>query len=205
MFDFDDHGLGDMEGWALWRLGPESGRGGGAVGGGLSFPTGKDSPRTLTSENVFFGVGDYSFLASIEGYRRLTENLQLFGLLRYRFPLGSGDDGYRFGDDLGWTGIIRWHPRGGPVGLMLGLSGQHLDQDEQNGEPVESRGGRMHHASVGVNVPLGGGVMLSALSQWLVEQDVRGDQLLAPWQIIAGLTWSWGAHEHAEGHEDGEK
>ena len=205
MIDFDDHGLGDVEGWALWRLGPEEGRGGGAVGGGLSFPTGKDSPSSLTSENIFFGVGNYSLLASIEGYRRIPGNLHLYGLLRYRAPLGAGDDGYRFGDDLGWVANLRWRPRNGPVGLLIGLSGQHRDQDEQNGLPVDNRGGRVHYASLGGTVSLGGGVTLSAISQWLVEQDVLGDQLLAPWQIVTALTFSWGSHEHEDDPQHDEK
>jgi hypothetical protein len=201
-FDFDGSGLGDIEGWALWRLGPEGGRSGGVVGGGLAFPTGKSVPRALTNENVFFGVGNYSLLASIEGHHQLGGSLQVFGLVRYRLPLGAGNDGYRFGDDLGWTTILRWQPRGGPLGLTVGISGQHLGVDEQNGAPVPNRGGRLHYASVGASIPLGGRVTLSALSQWLVEQDVRGDQLLAPWQMVTGLTWSWGAHEHSEGHEE---
>jgi len=196
--NFNDAGLGDIQVGANWRLGAEGKRFGGAVGGGLALPTGDDAQSGLTSENVVFGAGDFSLLASVEGFRRLATDWTVFGLARYRRPLGAGDDDYRFGDDIGWVSSVRWQVRGGPVSLMSTLSGQHLGRDHQHGASVDSRGGRMHHAGVGVGFPVGGGLSGSLLAQRLIEKDVRGDQLLAEWQFIVGLNWTWGSHEHGE-------
>lgn len=199
-FQFEGNGMGDVEAWGLWRLGAEEGQGGGAVGGGLAFPTGEDSPAALTAENVFFGVGAYSMLATVEGFRKLPAGFTVFGTARYRLPLGSGDENYRFGDDFGYSGTLTWQRENSPVGLMAGITGQHLGQDEQDGEKVDNRGGRMNYALLGASFSLGKGVTLNIVSLWLVDQDVRGDQLLAEWQAVTGLTWAWGKHEHA-GHD----
>ncbi len=201
-FEFDDQGLGDVDAWGLWRLGPEGGQGGGAVGGGLSFPTGKDAPVELTGENVFFGVGAPSLLATVEGFRQLPAGFRLFGSVRYRLPLGEGDEDYRFGDDLGYSGTVAWRRGEAPVEITAGFTGQHLKQDEQDGIKVDNRGGRMHYATLGAGFSLGRGLALNVLSMWLVEQDVRGDQLLAEWQAVTGLSWSWGRHDHADDHSE---
>jgi len=195
---FNDAGLGDIQVGALWRLGTEGKRFGGAVGGGLALPTGDDAQSGLTSENVVFGAGDFSLLTSVEGFRRLAPDWTLFGLARYRRPLGAGEANYRFGDDFGWVSSLRWQVRGGPVGAMATLSGQHLGRDDQHGAAVDSRGGRLHHTGLGVAFPVGGGLSASLLAQRLIERDVRGDQLLAEWQFTAGLNWTWGTHEHGE-------
>ncbi|MEE9218357.1 MAG: hypothetical protein V3U98_04760 [Acidobacteriota bacterium] len=198
MIDFDSSGLGDMEVWGRWGLGPELGRSGGALGFGLGLPTGRDGDPDTTDENIIFGAGDYSMLLSAEGFRKLGPAQAIFGLARYRLPLGAGSNGYRFGDDFGWAGTWQWRPRGGAVGLSLGLSGQHIDQDRQDGAPVASRGGRFHYAAAGISFPLGGKGTGGALVQRLVERSVRGDQLLSPWNFVVGYSLAWGEHTHPE-------
>jgi len=197
-FEFNGDGMGDVEAWGLWRLGPETGKGGGAIGGGLSFPTGKDSPADLTGENVFFGTGAFSLLATVEGFRQLPAGFRLFGMARYRWPTAEGDDSYRFADVFGYSGTLAWQRENSPIGLMAGITGQHLGQDEQYGVKVSNRGGRLNYASLGASVGLGKGLALNIVSLWLVDQDVRGDQLLAEWQAVTGLTWAWGKHTHPE-------
>jgi hypothetical protein len=55
----------------------------------------------------------------------------------------------------------------------------------------------MHYASAGANLALGEkGGSIGLLAQRLIEQDVRGDQLLAPYSFTAAYSFSWGAHEH---------
>ncbi|MCZ6695552.1 MAG: hypothetical protein O7A63_03330 [Acidobacteria bacterium] len=196
MVEFDSAGLGDIEAWARWGLGPEEGRGGGAVAGGLAFPTGREGDPSVTDENIVFGAGDYSLLLSVEGFRRLTSSQTLFGLARYRYPMGSGSNGYRFGDDFGWAATWRWNPGAGPIGLLLGASGQHLGRDELNGADVLSRGGRMNHLSAGVSFPAGKRTSIGLVGQHLIDQDMRGDQLLAQWNFVAAWTLAWGQHLH---------
>ncbi len=205
MFTFHGSGLGDVEAWGHWGLGPELGAHGGALGAGLALPTGRDVGSELTEINsVAFSAGELSLLLSAEGFRRLAPSHTLFGLVLYRRPLGSGPGDYRFGDSLGWSGIWRWSPERTPVSFSLGLTGQHLGQDEQAGERLPFRGGRLHYATGGVSLPLGkNGGSLSLLAQRLVERDVRGDQLLAPWNLMVGYSFSWGEHTHdGPGHDD---
>lgn len=198
-FEFSGEGLGDLELSALRRLGPEGGRGGGAFGLGLVLPTAESAPVDLVDENVFFGTGAVTLLATLEGFRRLTPAWTLFGNARYRLPLEEGDEAYRFGDDLGYQGTLSWSPGSARLGASLGLSGQHLGRDEQAGVDVDNRGGRFHYAWLGARVRLRDGLDLGLASSWLIEKDVRGDQLLARRQTTIGLAWSWGEHEHDEG------
>lgn len=196
--ELNDSGLGDVEAWGRWAVGPEMGKSGGVLAAGLAFPTGSevDDPEVV-EENIIFGAGDYSLLLSAEGFRRFGTSHTLFGIARYRYALGAGGNGYRFGDDFGWSGTWQWKPRGGPLGLTAGLSGQHLGEDRQDGAPVISRGGRLHYASGGVSFALGEkGGTIGFLAQRLIEQDVRGDQLLAPYNFTAAYTFSWGEHAH---------
>lgn len=195
-FDFQGEGLGDLEAELMWRLGPEEGRGGGAIGGGLSLPTAEDAPVDLVGENVFFGAGAVSLLVTLEGYRKLAPGLTLFGSARYRRPFDEGDEAYRFGDDLGYQGTLAWSPGEGRFGVNVGASGQHLGRDEQAGVELDNRGGRFHYASLGVRFRLREGLDLGLAGSWLVDQDVRGDQLLARQQATVGLSWSWGEHVH---------
>ena len=180
------------------RLGPEGGRGGGAVGAGLSLPTAEESPPGLVDENVFFGAGAVGLLVTLEGFRTLRPSWALFGSARYWLPLAEGDGDYRFGGDLGYQGTLAWSPGEGRLGLNLGISNQHLGHDERNGQELDDRGGRLHYASVGVRYRLREGLALGVASSWLVDRDVRGDQLLARRQATAGLVWSWGEHVHEE-------
>jgi hypothetical protein len=164
----------------------------------VAFPTGSeaDDPDVI-EENIILGAGDYSLLLSAEGFWRFGPAHTLFGIARYRYALGAGDNGYRFGDDFGWSATWQWKPRGGAFGLTAGLSGQHLGRDTQDGAPVISRGGRLHYASGGVNFALGEkGGAIDLLAQRLLEQDVRGDQLLAPYSVTAAYMFSWGEHTH---------
>ena len=195
-FSFSGEGLGDLEVEAMRRLGPEGGRGGGAIGGGLALPTAESAPVDLVGENVFFGTGATSLLMTFEGFRTLGPDLTLFGNARYRLPLDEGDDAYRFGDDFGYQGTLSWSPSGKRFGVNAGLSGQHLGQDEQAGIDLDNRGGRFHYASLGFSVSLRAGLDLGVASSWLIDQDVRGDQLLATRQATVGLAWSWGEHVH---------
>lgn len=197
MFEFDSAGLGDVEVWGTWGVGPELGRSGGALSAGLAFPTGRDADPDTVDENIVFGAGDYSLLVSAEGFRRVGPRQILFGLMLYRLPLGSGEGGYRFGEEFSWSGMWQFKPGGGPLGLSLGLSGQHFGQDEQHGAPVDSRGGRVHYLAGGLNFPLSEGGTIGLLAQHLIEQDVRGDQLLSPWNFIAGYSFAWGEHTHS--------
>ncbi len=202
LFDFEGEGLGDLEVELMRRLGPEGGRGGGAIGGGLALPTAKDAPTGLTDENVFFGAGAASLLVTLEGFRTLNPSWAIFGSARYRRPLGEGDEDYQFGDNLGYQGTLAWSSNSGRYGFNVGLSNQHLGRDEQDGLELESRGGRFHYASLGARVTLREGLSLGVASSWLVDQDVRGDQLLARRQATIGLAWSWGEHVHADPHDD---
>ena len=199
LFEFQGEGLGDLEVVGLRRLGPEAGKGGGAVGAGLALPTAESAPVDLVDENVFFGAGAVSFLATLEGYRKLGPALTLFGSARYRLPLAEGDEDYRFGEDLGYQGTLAWSRGDGRFGAHLGISGQHLGRDEQAGVELDNRGGRFYYASAGVRFPLRDGLDLGLASSWLVDQDVRGDQLLARRQTTVGLAWSWGEHVHEDG------
>jgi hypothetical protein len=198
MIEADTSGLGDVEVWGRWGLGPELGRSGGALGAGLAFPTGREGDPETVEENIVFGAGDASLLLAAEGFRRVGPQHTVFALALFRLPLGSGDGGYRFGEEFSWSGAWQWKPRGGPVGLSLGLSGQHFGQDEENGDPVESRGGRVHYAAAGLTFPLGDGGSVGLLGQYLIEQSVRGDQLLSPWNFVVGYTFAWGEHVHPE-------
>lgn len=183
------------------RLGPEGGRGGGAFGAGLSLPTAETAPVDLVGENVFFGVGAASLLATLEGFRTLNDAWSLFGSARYRLPLDEGDERYRFGDNLGYQGTLAWSSGEGRFGFNVGISSQHLGQDEQAGVKLDNRGGRFSYASLGFRYRLREGLSLGVASSWLVDQDVRGDQLLARWQMTTGLSWSWGEHTHADEDE----
>lgn len=199
LFEFQGEGLGDLELEVMRRLGPEGGRGGGAVGGGLALPTAESAPADLVDENVFFGAGAVSLLVTFEGYRRLAPALTLFGSARYRLPLAEGDEAYRFGDNLGYQGTLAWSPGEARFGINVGVSAQHLGRDEQAGVELDNRGGRFHYASLGARFRLRNGLDLGVASSWLVDQDVRGDQLLARRQTTVGLAWSWGEHVHADG------
>ncbi len=196
LFDFAGEGLGDLEVELLRRLGREGGRAGGAVGAGLALPTAESAPVGLTGENVFFGAGAVSLLATLEGYRRLGGAWTLFGSARYRRPLGEGDEAYRFGDDLGYQGTLAWSPAEGRLGVNVGARGRHLGRDEEAGVELDNRGGRFHYASLGLRLRLRDGLDLGLASSWLVDEDVRGDQLLARRQTTVGLAWSWGEHRH---------
>lgn len=201
-FEFEGEGLGDLEVELMRRLGPEGGRSGGALGAGLALPTAESAPVGLVGENVFFGAGAVSMLVTLEGYRRLAPTLTLFGSARYRLPLDEGDEAYRFGDDLGYQATLAWSRVEGRLGVNAGLSSQHLGRDEQAGAELDSRGGRLAYASLGIRYRLRDGLDLGLASSWLVDQDVRGDQLLARRQATFGLAWSWGAHEHEGEDED---
>lgn len=198
LFEFEGEGLGDLEVELVRRLGPEAGKGGGAVGLGFALPTAESAPIDLVDENVFFGAGSASLLVTVEGYRKLAAAWTLFASARYRRPLDEGDAGYRFGPDLGYQGTLAWSPTEGRFGANLGLSSQHLGRDEQFGVELDNRGGRFQYASLGVRYRLRDGLNLGLASSWLVDQDVRGDQLLARRQATIGLAWSWGEHVHDE-------
>lgn len=199
LFEFEGEGLGDLELQLMRRLGPEAGKGGGAAGLGLTLPTAESAPVDLIGSNVFFGTGAVGLLATIEGFRKMAPEWTLFGSARYRRPLGEGDESYRFGDDLGYQGTLAWGPAESRFGANLGLSGQHLGRDEQFGVELDNRGGRFHYASLGLSVSLRDGLDLGLASSWLLDQDVRGDQLLARRQTTVGLAFSWGEHVHEDG------
>lgn len=137
--------------------------------------------------------------SAVEGFRRLGSGWTLFGSARYRQPLGEGDEAYRFGDDLGIQGTVAWSPGEARYGVNAGLSSQHLGRDEQAGVEVASRGGWFRYASLGIRFRLRNGLDVGLASSWLIDQDVRGDQLLARRQATVGLAWSWGEHEHENG------
>ena len=205
LFEFEGEGLGDLEFEVMRRLGPEEARGGGAVGVGLSLPTAESAPVDLVDENVFFGAGAASLLVTLEGYRILAPGVTLFGSARYRRPLDEGDEDYLFGEDFGYQGTVAWSPGDGRFGVNVGVSSQHLGRDEQAGIELDNRGGRFQYATLGLRYRLRYGLDLGVASSWLVDQDVRGDQLLARHQATFGLAWSWGEHVHeADEHEHDE-
>jgi len=192
--EIDTAGIGDVEAWARWRLGDALARWSGVVSAGLALPTGREPEPSLADENAFFGAGNESLLLSAEAGRRVGDAGSLFILVAYRDPLGAASSGYRVSDDFAWTAAWSHAPADSRFGLVLGASGRHLGQDRENGALVESRGGRLQHLHAGLTLSAGDAGRVGFIAQYLVEQDVRGDQLLAEWNLIAtyGLRWSRG-------------
>lgn len=184
----EDEGLGDSELWGRVSLGAPLARWSGVASAGIALPTGDDPDPALADESAFFGAGASSLLLAGEAGRPLGTSGSLFFHAGYRRPLGAASSGYRVGDDASWTAAYSVTPGAGRTGVVVGLSGRHLGQDEESGAPVATRGGRLHHLQAGLTLGLGGAGRIALVARRLVEQQVRGDQLLSEWSFAASYS-----------------
>ena len=172
--------------------------------GGLGLPTGRSEGEEFALENIQFGVGDFTGIAGFEMSWLFHSTVSTFFRSQGRFVLGANRDGYRFGDafDNALGASIRVGAGGSRI--MAQVSTLHLEQDRQDGSPVISRGGRWVYGSAGVRFQAGrrGGII--GLVQRVISVDVRGDQLVSPWNLLLGYDIRIPGHRHdgAHGHPD---
>ena len=150
----------------------------------------------LTRENIQFGVGDFTGITGVEFSYLFRPTFSFYFRSQGRFVLGSNSEGYRFGDgyDTALGGSFRFGAS--QFQLLTQISTLHLEQDQQDGIPVDSRGGRWVYGSLGVRFRTGERSGIVALAQRLLDVDARGDQLVSPWNFLVGYDLRLPGHRH---------
>ena len=151
--DLDTSGLGDIEVLLRYAAFPL------ALGrmaslnllGGIGLPTGRSEGLLAAQENIQFGVGNFSAIAGFEWSYRARPGVTAFLRSRAGLVLGANADGYRFGDSFDNAAGVTLLLRSPKLRVIAYVSTLHLEQDRQDGEPVESRGGRWIYGAVGLH------------------------------------------------------
>ena len=200
--DLNTSGLGDTEVVLRYATNPLGLRNRASFNllGGVGLPTGRSEGIELTMENIQFGVGDFTGIAGLELSYRINSAVSGFFRSQARLVLGSNSDGYRFGNSFDNAVGVSFLLGASDLRLFTQLSTLHLKQDHLDGAPVVSRGGRRVFGALGLRfgtVGARGGVV--ALVQRLVDVNVRGDQLVSPWNFVLGYDIRLPGHEHPPG------
>ena len=166
--------------------------------GGLGLPTGRSEGLELTQENIQFGVGDFTGIAGFELSHAVHPSVSTYFRSQGRFVMGANSDGYRFGDafDNALGASFRVGIR--ETQILAQVSTLPLEQDRQDGAPVDSRGGRWIYGAAGVRFRIGKQAGIVGLVQRLISVDVRGDQLVSPWNLLIGYDIRLPGHAHDE-------
>ncbi len=199
--DLDTSGLGDIEvllryaafPMALGRLASLN------LLGGIGLPTGRSEGMLAAQENIQFGVGNFTAVAGFEWSYRARPGITAFLRSRAGWVLGANDDGYRFGDSFDNAAGATFLLRSPNLRIITYVSTLHLEQDRQDGEPVQSRGGRWIYGAVGLHATgVGQNGAIAITLQRLIDVDVRGDQLVSPWNLFMGYDIRLPGHQRAE-------
>ncbi len=179
--DLDTSGLGDIEillRYAAFPLG---------VGrkaslnllGGIGLPTGRSEGMLAALETIQFGVGNFTAIAGFEWSYRARPGITAFFRSRAGWVLGANDDGYRFGDSFDNAAGATILLRSPNLRIITYVSTLHLEQDRQDGEPVQSRGG-------------GGSTAQSACTQrgWDKTARSRSRSSASLTSTCGGINWS---------------
>ena len=166
---------------------------------GLGLPTGRSEGLTFAMENIQFGVGDFTAIAGFELSYRLRPLVTTYLRSQARFVLGSNSDGYQFGDALYSTAGAAFRIGSTENQVLTQITALHLDQDRQDGVLVPSRGGRWIYGSAGFRFAAGRRGGVTATVQHLLDTDLRGDQLVSPWNFIVGFDIRLPGHRHPAG------
>jgi len=199
---WDFTGLGDLQLMADWRLtGPDAATIV-ALEGGVKAPTGRRSVDAVDGELpeplARPGTGSWDGLAGVHVMREVA--LPLPAGRRVSAPLfvgalarvnGRGEEDYRAGNELQLaTGGSA--PLAGPLQLLLQVNARFRGKDDAGltDALAANTGGTWVFVSPGLRIAAAPGASAYVSVQLPVYQRVNRIQIVAPWMLATGVSWS---------------
>lgn len=169
---------------------------------GVKLPTGKTNNRTddggsFLDAHLQNGTGSYDFLAGFSVSRSM-KNLTLSGNLLAAITGDgrAGDTEHRFGNTLNYdiTARYRVYPLGtgqaGPaLHIALGLNGEVMDREIEDGVELANSGGHKIYLTPGVQFALAPHWIAEASYHAPVYIRVNGTQLAEESRAVGGITY----------------
>lgn len=170
-----------------------------AVQFGIKAPTGA-TDKMIEDDRVEShlqpGSGSVDFLFGVNAVQSF-ERFSLFGSLLYKLNT-EGDFNYQFGNTLNYdlVGRFRVLPAEsiGPQQsfyISLGLNGEHIGDDEEDGMKVPDQGGDIIYLSPGIQFFPVQNILMEIVYQHPIYRDFNGEehhpQVAADYRVIAGV------------------
>ncbi len=197
-------GLGDVQAMADWRASGPDAPTTVALEGGVKVPTGRRHVEAVDGDQpeppARPGTGSWDLLAGLHVMRDVTLTLPARG--RVSAPLfasaqvrlnGRGTEDYRVGDELqvGAGGSV---PLAGPLVGLLQLNARFRGKDAtgRTDALAANTGGTWVFISPGLRIEPTPRASLYAYAQLPLYQRVDRIQLVAPWLLYTGVSWTPG-------------
>jgi len=201
---WDFSGLGDLQLMAEWRpSGPEA-PAAIALRGGVKLPTGRRHVAAVDGDQpeppARPGTGSWDGLAGVHVMR--TVSLPALTGGRVPVPLftsalvrvnGRGEEDYRVGNEL-QLGTGGSYPVAGPIQLLLQLNARFRGHDGPGRTDAlgANTGGTWVFVSPGLRIAPTPRASAYAYVMLPVYQRVNRSQIVAPWLLYTGVSWSPG-------------
>jgi hypothetical protein len=195
-------GLGDVQLMGVWKASPRGARTTVSLQGGVKLPTGRREVGAVGGDqpepSARPGTGSWDGLAGVHVMR--TASLPGLGGAHVWTPIflsalgrlnGRGTEDYRLGHELQLS-VGSSYPLAGPLTLMAQVNARfrgHDDPGRTDALPANT-GGTWVFLSPGLSLASPRGASVFGYVQFPVYQRVNRIQIVAPWMLYTGVSFS---------------